>query len=116
MIDLSDRTKIRQKLSVCIDHTIALVTPEAQTNVYDCLQISNAQYADFEASLPQGYKDFMILFLRKLHWLVKRIKSADGKREAQDIGAIFNRLLLLVLFNQVSDVEIDMKPDDGSWI
>ena len=57
MTDLSDRTKIRQKLLVCIDPTIALVTPEAQTNVYDCLQISNAQYADFEASLPQGFHD-----------------------------------------------------------
>lgn len=121
MTDLSDRTKIRQKLSICIDpinekdgeftKTIVniatgKVTPEAQTNVYDCLQISNAQYADFEASLQQGFHDPIPKKVTLAGTKTKRIKSADGKRDAQDIGAIFNRLLL---FNQVSDVEINMK-------
>ena len=70
MTDLSDITKIRQKLSVCIDpindkdgeftktivETLLLVSSQQKlkqlTYVYDCLQISNAQYADFNASLP----------------------------------------------------------------
>lgn len=82
------------------------VTPEAHTNIYDCLQISNAQYAEFEASLPQGFHDPILKKVILAGTKTKRIKSADGKREAQDMGAIFNRLLL---FNQVSDVKIDMK-------
>ena len=121
MTDLADRKKIRQKLSVCIgpfhetDGEFAKtivniasgkVTPEAQTNIYGCLQISNAQYAEFEASLPQGFHDPIPKNVILAGTKTKQIKSADGKREAQDLGAIFNRLLL---FNQVSDVEIDMK-------
>ena len=37
---------------------------------------------------------------------MKKLKSADGNRETKDIGAIFNRLLLM---RSVSDTPIDMK-------
>ena len=37
---------------------------------------------------------------------MKKLKSADGNRETKDIGAIFNRLLLM---SSVSDTPIDIK-------
>ena len=119
--DLEDRMKIRKKLSGCInpltetggDFSTGIVniasgkvTSNSQTNVYDLKRIGKEQLNDFRASLPGGFHEPLQTKVITAAKLVKKVKSSDGKRETKDVGAIFNRLLLI---SNVSAVPIDMK-------
>ena len=120
--DLEDRMKIRKKLSGCINslaetgdefsdgivNMIATgkVTASSQTNVHNLKQIEDLQLKVFSASLPCGFHQPISSGVTTAAKKVKKLKSADGNRETKDIGAIFNRLLLV---SSVSDTPIDMK-------
>ena len=60
----------------------------------------------FRASLPCGFYQPISSGVTTAAKKVKKLKSADGNRETKDIGAIFNRLLLM---SSVSDTPIDMQ-------
>ena len=119
--DLEDRMKIRKKLSGCIipltetedefsDGIVNIatgkVTASSQTNVHNLKQIGDLQLKVFRASLPCGFHQPISSGVTTAAKKVKKLKSADGNRETKDIGAIFNRLLLM---SSVSGTPIDMK-------
>ena len=119
--DLEDRMKIRKKLSGCInpltetggDFSTGIVniasgkvTSNSRTNVYDLKRIGKEQLNDFRASLPGGFHEPLQTKVITAAKLVKKVKSSDDTRETKDVGAIFNRLLLI---SNVSAVPIDMK-------
>lgn len=119
--DLEDRMKIRKKLSGCINPLTETggefftgivniasgkVTPSSKTNVYDLKTIGSEQLNQFRASLPTGFNDAIQAKIVTAAKKAKRLKSADGKRETRDVGAIFNRLLLM---SNISNTPIDMK-------
>lgn len=119
--DLEDRMKIRKKLSGCINPLTETggefsagilniasgkVTSDSQTNVNDLKRIGKEQLDDFRGSLPGGsYEPIQIKVITAAK-KVKKVKSSDGKQETKDVGAIFNRLLLI---SNVSDVPINKK-------
>ena len=118
--------KIRKKLSGCINPLTETgdefsggivnietgkVTASSQTNVHNLKQIGDLQIGDlqlkvFRASLPCRFHQPISSGVTTAAKKVKKLKSADGNRETKDIGAIFNRLLLM---SSVSDTPIDMK-------
>ena len=119
--DLEDRMKIRKKLSGCfnpltetgdefsdgiVNIATGKVTASSQTNVHNLKQIGDLQLKVFRASLPCGFHQPISSGVTTAAKKVKKLKSADGNRETKDIGAIFNRLLLM---SSVSDTPIDMK-------
>ena len=119
--DLEDRMKIRKKLSGCINPltetgdefsdgivniATGKVTASSQTNVHNLKQIGDLQLKVFRASLPCGFHQPISSGVTTAAKKVKKLKSSDGNRETKDIGAIFNRLLLM---SSVSDTPIDMK-------
>ena len=86
------------------------VTASSQTNVHNLKQIGDLQLRVFRASLPCGFHQHISSGVTTAVKKVKKLKSADGNRETKDIGAIFNRLLLM---SSVSDTPIDNRHEGG---
>ena len=118
---MNDRMKFRNKLSVSINSfeetggdfsrgivniVTGKVSPETNTNIHDCLKIGNEQLTEFRSSLPDGFIDKVECMIMLAGNNKRKHNSADGSRETSDVGAIYNRLLML---NQTSNMSIDMR-------
>ncbi len=76
------------------------------TNVFDCVDIRMKQQMEFKTLLPAGFYNKIEHRVTTAAAKSKKIKSLDGKQETADVGAIFNRLLLI---SNVKNILIDMQ-------
>ena len=118
--DLKDRSKIQRKLAGCIEPfnetggdfstgvvniASGKVTPNSQTNIYDCIKVGREQLIEFRSSLPDGFNEKIPSRVKLATTKIRKIKSSDGSRETSNVGSIFNRLLII---RETSDNPITM--------